>query len=131
MRRSDWEECESGRIGRSRKPLWSQGHRGFESHLLRKPPPPRSAPSLAFRTTTTRTSRHAKLTKQLVDILKQASDPLRVRCLRHFRGLLRAFPWNDPEALGSQTFEDKGILGGVSAGGTQKDLARRHGTSRN
>jgi hypothetical protein len=29
------EECESGRIGRSRKPLWSQGHRGFESHLLR------------------------------------------------------------------------------------------------
>jgi hypothetical protein len=30
------EECESGRIGRSRKPLWSQGHRGFESHLLRQ-----------------------------------------------------------------------------------------------
>jgi hypothetical protein len=30
------EECESGRIGRSRKPLWSLGHRGFESHLLRR-----------------------------------------------------------------------------------------------
>ncbi len=32
------EECESGRIGRSRKLLWLQGHRGFESHLLRANP---------------------------------------------------------------------------------------------
>ena len=31
----DTEGCESGRIGRSRKPLCPQGHRGFESHSLR------------------------------------------------------------------------------------------------
>ena len=29
------EGCESGRIGRSRKPLCPRGHRGFESHSLR------------------------------------------------------------------------------------------------
>ena len=30
------EGCESGRIGRSRKPLCPRGHRGFESHSLRR-----------------------------------------------------------------------------------------------
>jgi hypothetical protein len=30
------ERCQSGRLGRSRKPLWSLGHRGFESHPLRQ-----------------------------------------------------------------------------------------------
>ncbi len=29
------EGCESGRIGRSRKPLWAHAHRGFKSHSLR------------------------------------------------------------------------------------------------
>ena len=29
------ERCQSGRSGRSRKPLWVQAHRGFESHPLR------------------------------------------------------------------------------------------------
>ena len=29
------ESCQSGRMGRSRKPLWLSGHRGFESHALR------------------------------------------------------------------------------------------------
>ena len=29
------ERCQSGRLGRSRKPLWVQAHRGFESHPLR------------------------------------------------------------------------------------------------
>ena len=36
------EGCESGRIGRSRKPLWVHAHRGFKSHSLRAPLPPRS-----------------------------------------------------------------------------------------
>ena len=36
-RRVAWstESCQSGRMGRSRKPLWLSGHRGFESHALR------------------------------------------------------------------------------------------------
>ena len=29
------ESCQSGRMGRSRKPLWVSAHRGFESHALR------------------------------------------------------------------------------------------------
>ena len=29
------EGCQSGRMGRPRKPLWPPGHRGFESHTLR------------------------------------------------------------------------------------------------
>jgi hypothetical protein len=29
------EECQSGRMGRSRKPLCVNAYRGFESHLLR------------------------------------------------------------------------------------------------
>src|SRR5687768_12021403 len=29
------ERCQSGRLGRSRKPLCPQGYRGFESHPLR------------------------------------------------------------------------------------------------
>ena len=29
------EGCRSGRTGRSRKPLWPSGHRGFKSHTLR------------------------------------------------------------------------------------------------
>ena len=32
------ESCQSGRMGRSRKPLWLSGHRGFESHALRRNP---------------------------------------------------------------------------------------------
>jgi hypothetical protein len=35
-RRSFWERCESGRIGRSRKPLSCLRLRGFESHSLRE-----------------------------------------------------------------------------------------------
>ncbi len=35
MLRQDPEGCQSGRLGRSRKPLWPLGHRGFESHPLR------------------------------------------------------------------------------------------------
>ena len=31
----EMERCESGRFGRSRKPLSSQGDRGFKSHPLR------------------------------------------------------------------------------------------------
>ena len=30
--RSPTESCQSGRMGRSRKPLWVSAHRGFESH---------------------------------------------------------------------------------------------------
>lgn len=29
------EGCQSGRMGRPRKPLWPPGHRGFESHTFR------------------------------------------------------------------------------------------------
>lgn len=49
-RGSRTEGCESGRIGRSRKPLWGQPHRGFKSHPLRTdqrglpPGRPRCAP---------------------------------------------------------------------------------------
>ena len=32
------EGCQSGRMGRSRKPLWPSGHRGFESHTFRHTP---------------------------------------------------------------------------------------------
>ena len=31
------ERCQSGRMGRSRKPLYPRGYRGFESHPLRQP----------------------------------------------------------------------------------------------
>ena len=34
---SPTESCQSGRMGRSRKPLWVSAHRGFESHALRHP----------------------------------------------------------------------------------------------
>lgn len=30
------EGCQSGRMGRPRKPLWPPGHRGFESHTFRR-----------------------------------------------------------------------------------------------
>ena len=35
---STTEGCQSGRMGRPRKPLWPPGHRGFESHTFRSAP---------------------------------------------------------------------------------------------
>ena len=45
------EGCQSGRMGRPRKPLWPPGHRGFESHTFRHRSYVRGLGIVAFRTT--------------------------------------------------------------------------------